>query len=458
MNKHGDLSRICPTLGYRKHCRTAIFGRGHTARMSLNLIQRKKDGPWHLRVRLKGQDLKINLETTNKREANRLAPSKYDEIIRSSTVDGAFNDLVALLDRLPRDESKKKRTELRARLNVACPDDLPSMTMLWERWSELPATKKRASAVDDEARWKRWTGFLCERDMDDARLDQVDERTANEFAVHLDRQELTRHSKLRILALLKNVFARFADDYGLATNPFASASSKLSNHHANATEGLPDKREPFSPEEITLVLGVLDPKVVSPDIVLPPIVRRHRREYFALTLIMLGTGLRLKDAVYLQHKQIKGDVIEMSPFKTRWRGAKIVRVPIPRWVKSAIKEYCASKEGGRLMPGLKTEYDKSRQDFSKSLGILLTRLGIETTGKPVEGRARAVAIKGWHSLRHTYDSMMQQVVSNPILVQKAMGHASLSQTFDYTHANMGELATAAEALNPLVTLPPQNEK
>jgi integrase len=177
----------------------------------------------------------------------------------------------------------------------------------------------RATAVDDEARWKRWTNFLCEWDMDDARLDQIDERIANEFAIHLDRQELTRHSKLRILALLKNVFARFADDYGLATNPFSTASSKLSNHQADATEGLPDKREPFSPEDIAKVLGVLDPKVVNPDLILPPIARRNRREYFALNLIMLGTGLRLKDAVFLQHKQIKGDIIETSPFKTRWR-------------------------------------------------------------------------------------------------------------------------------------------
>ena len=40
-------------------------------------------------------------------------------------MDGAFNELVAVLDRLPRDESKKKRAELRTRLNVACPDDLP---------------------------------------------------------------------------------------------------------------------------------------------------------------------------------------------------------------------------------------------------------------------------------------------------------------------------------------------
>ena len=98
---------ICPTLGYRKRLRTAIFRRERDTPMSLNLIQRKKDGPWHLRVRINGQDLKVNLETTNKREANRLAPVKYDEILRSSTVDGAFNDLVTLLGRLPRDESNK---------------------------------------------------------------------------------------------------------------------------------------------------------------------------------------------------------------------------------------------------------------------------------------------------------------------------------------------------------------
>ena len=161
------------------------------------------------------------------------------------------------------------------------------------------------------------------------------------------------------------------------------------------------------------------------------------------------TGLRLKDAVYLQSKQIKGCVLEMSPFKTRWRGDKIVQVPIPRWVVSVIDEYCRPDKEGRLMPGLKDEYDKSRQDFSKSLIKLLKRLGIKTTGKRVPGRARAAAVKGWHSFRHTYDSAMQQVVANPVLVQKAMGHASLSQTFDYTHADIAQLAQSAESLNPI---------
>ena len=93
---YGDLSSIYPTWGYRKHSKTNMFRGGHTAHTSLNLIQRRKDGPCHLRVRLKGQDLKINLGTTNKRAPNKLAPTKYDEIIRSSTVDGAFDDLVAV--------------------------------------------------------------------------------------------------------------------------------------------------------------------------------------------------------------------------------------------------------------------------------------------------------------------------------------------------------------------------
>ena len=82
----------------------------------------------------------------------------------------------------------------------------------------------------------------------DACLNQIDEPIATAFAVHLDEQELTRNSKLRIIALLRNVFARFGDEYGMATNPFATAAGKFSNQQVDSTDGLPDKREPFSPE------------------------------------------------------------------------------------------------------------------------------------------------------------------------------------------------------------------
>tara|TARA_B100000959_G_C14951561_1_gene612073 strand:- start:577 stop:1881 length:1305 start_codon:yes stop_codon:yes gene_type:complete len=428
--------------------------------MKLNLIQRSENskGEWYLRVRLNGREHKINLETTSKRDANKLAEAKYEELARAANIDGAFNSLVDLLDRLPHEESKKKRAELRAQLNVTRLNDLPSMSELWQLWSDLPSSKRRASHIDDISRWERWTRFLKQNGYGDACFNQIDESTATAFAVHLDKQELTRHSKLRIIALLRNVFARFGDEYGMATNPFVTAADKLSNQHVDSTDGLPDKRGPFSPEELSAITSTLDPRVIEPNILLPPIIRKHRREYFALVLIMLGTGLRLKDAIYLQKKQIKGSVLEMSPFKTRWRGVKIVKVPIPDWVKTVIKDYCTPDEEGRLMPGLKAEYDASRQEVSKSLNVLLKRLGIKTTGKPVEGRARAVAIKGWHSFRHTYDSLMQQVVANPVLVQKAMGHASLSQTFDYTHANMGELANAAETLNPLEGLTAEENK
>jgi hypothetical protein len=76
--------------------------------MKFTLIQRKESGPWYLRVRLNGLDQKINLGTNSKRKANKLAPAKYDEVVRTATVDGAFNELTALLDRLPKEESKRK--------------------------------------------------------------------------------------------------------------------------------------------------------------------------------------------------------------------------------------------------------------------------------------------------------------------------------------------------------------
>ena len=56
--------------------------------MKFTLIQRKESGPWYLRVRLNGLDQKINLGTDSKQKANKLAPAKYDEFVRTATVDG----------------------------------------------------------------------------------------------------------------------------------------------------------------------------------------------------------------------------------------------------------------------------------------------------------------------------------------------------------------------------------
>ncbi len=107
--------------------------------MKLNLIQRSENskGEWYLRVRLNGREHKINLETTSKRDANKLAEAKYEELARAANIDGAFDGLVDLLDRLPHEESKKKRAELRAQLNVTRLNDLPSMSELWQLWSDL---------------------------------------------------------------------------------------------------------------------------------------------------------------------------------------------------------------------------------------------------------------------------------------------------------------------------------
>ena len=416
----------------------------------MQLIQRKEKGDWHLRVCVGGKDFKINLKTSNKHEANRLAVLEHERLRKDTSLEDAFSSLLGQLERLPSGEAKRKRKDYRARLNVARCDEMPRMSHLWAKWCALKSTKRKASHKDDVSRWKRWTEFLESEGCKDARLDQVDEELVASFVGKLDERDITRQSKRRIISLAKNVIERFKDEYRLAVNPFDNAAKHLSNDLTISTDGLPDKREPFSVEEISKMLMTLDPATVQGEFELPRIIAENRREYYAIVLLMIGTGLRLKDAVFLQNKQIKDAVLELAPFKTRYLGAKIVRVPFPAWVRDVIQQYCVEADNGCLFPGLRAEYEKSRQEVAKSLNLLLKKLGIKTTGKLAEGQSRAVAIKGWHSFRHTYDSMMQQVVSNPILVQKAMGHASLSQTFDYTHVNMSELANAAEALNPLV--------
>ena len=180
--------------------------------MKFTLIQRKERGPWYLRVRLNGLDQKINLGTDSKQKANKLAPAKYDEFVRTATVDGAFNELTALLDRLPKEEAKRKRGEFRAKLNVAKSGDLPTMSDFWKRWEKLPSTQRRVSHIDDVARWERWIQFLSEKDLKDCRLDEIDEHVANQFALHLDEERLTRWSDP---VLCTNCHERFGSGFSL---------------------------------------------------------------------------------------------------------------------------------------------------------------------------------------------------------------------------------------------------
>ena len=57
----------------------------------MQLIQRKEKGDWHLRVCLGGKDFKINLKTTNKHEASRLAVLEHERLKQESSLEDAFS-------------------------------------------------------------------------------------------------------------------------------------------------------------------------------------------------------------------------------------------------------------------------------------------------------------------------------------------------------------------------------
>ncbi len=108
----------------------------------MQLIQRKEKGDWHLRVCVGGKDFKINLKTTNKHEASRLAVLEHERLKQESSLEDAFSSLLGQLERLPSGEAKRNRKDYRARLNVARRDEMPRMSDLWAKWCALKTIKR----------------------------------------------------------------------------------------------------------------------------------------------------------------------------------------------------------------------------------------------------------------------------------------------------------------------------
>ena len=70
---------------------------------------------------------------------------------------------------------------------------------------------------------------------------------------------------------------------------------------------------------------------------------------------------------------------------------------------------------------------------------------IDTAGDK-EGRARAAVAVGFHSLRHTFVSLMAEKGAPLAAVQKLVGHSNPSMTRHYTHTTDAAALNAARLL------------
>ena len=171
------------------------------------------------------------------------------------------------------------------------------------------------------------------------------------------------------------------------------------------------------------------------------------RVLFALGIY---TGLRLGDCALMDWGTIDmvRRVIVTVPRKTK-KHKTVVEIPLHPALFAILNETPARQRTGYVIPEMAATYERDNSAVAKRIRAVFEGAGIATT-KEVEGYSQAVAEVGFHSLRHSFVSLMGNAGAPLALVQSIVGHANPMMTAHYFHARTDALANAVGNLPVLM--------
>lgn len=198
--------------------------------------------------------------------------------------------------------------------------------------------------------------------------------------------------------------------------------------------GFKNTREPFTPDELKALLAVCDPN------------------WKALVLLGALAGLRLGDASSLtwQNVDLEKRVITYFPKKKRHLpGAKRVEVPIHNDLHEAILNLPVSSNAptSPLFPKWCNKIPAGRKGLSMKFNELVAKAGIDSLALKKKGQ-RTFQAKTFHSLRHTFVTLMAENNVSQELRRELAGHDSDVHRI-YTHHST---ETYRRAINSIPTL------
>ena len=168
------------------------------------------------------------------------------------------------------------------------------------------------------------------------------------------------------------------------------------------------------------------------------------RDQVLLSLIY-GCGLRREDARLLRVDDIDA---ERNQLRVRHgKGAKECVLPLPDHLIEALRAYWRSdraKRPGHDSPWL-FQGARPGQPMSKSLLLHLYARAVRAAGIKRKG--------GLHTLRHSFATHLLEAGVEITLVQRLLGHTSLSTTARYLHVTQGRIQTLAQPLDLIAALP-----
>ncbi len=186
------------------------------------------------------------------------------------------------------------------------------------------------------------------------------------------------------------------------------------------------------------------PVVLSVDEVRRILTQVHRPKYKVCLTTIYSCGLRLREGVTLETKDIDGERKQLQIRKAK--GGKDRYVPLPERTLEMLRDFWSTHRHptflfpARIPLGIPTSSAKKTMCPHGVRRALLAAL--EESG--VQKHATV------HTLRHSYATHLLEAGINLRVIQSYLGHSSIQSTLVYTHMTQKAQSPAVEAINAIL--------
>ena len=350
-----------------------------------------------------GRQLKRSTKTTDKRQALQIA-MELERVERQANA-GAITTI----------QLRKVLNDVSERING---DSLiaPSVEDYLDDWLKGIAARNRAATIERYGKTKR----LFLESLGDKAQKPVTSLTPKDIETFLNQRLKTGVAPQTAIIDLKTINTAFrrAEAYGIILkNPVAAVRVPKNNS---------SEREVFTHEEVQKLLHAV------------PSLEWQ-------TLILLGyfIGARLSDCVHMKWENIHPEqgVIIYHQQKT---GKKVI-VPMHFHVIEHLKYISTFGTTGFLCPKLAGKGPGGKHGLSESFKRIVKKAGIDPM--VVKGKGiRNFTKRTFHSLRHSFNSVLANAGVAEEVRMKLTGHSSKAMNQNYTHLQMATLKDAMTAL------------
>lgn len=383
-----------------------------------NIFKRKSVRNYYCRFQYGGKDYIFSTGTSNRQKAIDFLKIKKAEITNTESLDNLLSRMLSHLENLPAPVQDKVRAEAARKIMRGQAARL-SFVEAWQAWMDIPKKTGATTIQGYYAAWKRFAAWVEGRELQ--YLHEMTEIDAQDYAADLWKSQVSTSTFNMHKRFLAGLFKKLKARAGLVSNPWDAVDS---------LEKEQESRRNLSMSELQNVIG------------------NAQGNMLAMLMIGLFTALRLADVVNLRKDAVNLDenIIEVIPVKTKRKGKK-VRIPIHLKLRPLLATMLREVEGDYFFPAERAQYAKGTGNITNGIQKHFEDCGIQTTEKATNGHRRHAIVRvGFHSLRHSFVSLMAAGGAPQHVIQQIVGHGSPAMTEHYTHLDDSQKMAAIAAL------------